>query len=136
MRYTMKGIMRIAAVMVMSLLLLTTDLIAEESKVENITPDIVGKTYLFDYGEYAYDITITSDKSLHWKLVKGSFEGPSTGDNLYLASTIADGVLFISWKEESGYQFYNVMDLNTGMLTTHANADGMSVNMGKVTLKK
>ncbi|MCI5157828.1 MAG: hypothetical protein D3906_05195 [Candidatus Electrothrix sp. AUS1_2] len=120
----------------MSLLLLTTDLIAEESKVENITPDIVGKTYLFDYGEYAYDITITSDKSLHWKLVKGSFEGPSTGDNLYLASTIADGVLFISWKEESGYQFYNVMDLNTGMLTTHANADGMSVNMGKVTLKK
>ena len=132
----MKGIMRIAAVMVMSLLLLTTDLIAEESKVENVTSDIVGKTYLFDYGVYAYDITITSDKSLHWKLVKGSFEGPSTGDNPYLASTIADGVLFISWKEESGYQFYNVMDLNTGKLTTHANADGMSINMGKVSLKK
>jgi len=69
---------------------------------ENITPDIVGKTYLFDYGEYAYDISITSDKSLHWKLVKGSFEGPSTGDNPYLSSTIADGVLFISWKEERG----------------------------------
>jgi len=32
----MKGIMRIAAVTVMSLLLLTTDLIAEESKVENM----------------------------------------------------------------------------------------------------
>uniref|UniRef100_UPI004056F954 MoaF-related domain-containing protein n=1 Tax=Candidatus Electrothrix sp. TaxID=2170559 RepID=UPI004056F954 len=132
----MKGIMKIAAVMVMSLLMLTTNLIAEESKVENITPDIVGKTYLFDYGEYAYDITITSDKSLHWKLVKGSFEGPSTGDNPYLSSKIADNVLFISWKEESGYQFYNVMDLNTGKLTTHANADGMSVNMGKVSLKK
>ena len=132
----MKGIMRIAAVMVMSLLLLTTDLIAEESKVENITPDIVGKTYLFDYGDYAYDITITSDKSLHWQLVKGSFEGPSTGNNPYLASQIADNVLFISWKEESGYQFYNVMDLNTGKLTTHADADGMSINMGKVTLKK
>ncbi|MCI5125398.1 MAG: hypothetical protein D3925_13225 [Candidatus Electrothrix sp. AR5] len=132
----MKGIMRIAVVMVMSLLLLTTDLVAEESKVENITPDIIGKTYLFDYGEYAYDITITSDKSLHWKLVKGSFEGPSTGDNPYLSSTIADGVLFISWKEASGYQFYNVMDLKTGKLTTHANADGMFVNMGKVSLKK
>ncbi|MCI5161753.1 MAG: hypothetical protein D3917_06985 [Candidatus Electrothrix sp. AX5] len=120
----------------MSLLLLTTDLMAEESKVENITPDIVGKTYLFDYGEYAYDITITSDKSLHWKLAKGSFEGPSTGDNPYLSSKIADGVVFISWKEKSGYQFYNVMDLNTGKLTTHANADGLSINMGKVTLKK
>ena len=132
----MKGIMRIAAVMVVSLLLLTTDLIAEEGKVENITPDIVGKTYLFDYGDYAYDITITSDKSLHWKLAKGSFEGPSTGDNPYLSSKIADGIVFISWKEESGYQFYNVMDLNTGKLTTHANADGLSVKMGKVSLKK
>ncbi len=132
----MKGIMRVAAVIVMSILLLATDLIAEESKAKNITPDIVGKTYLFDYGEYAYDITITSDKSLHWKLVKGSFEGPSTGDNQYLSSTIADNVLFISWKEESGYQFYNVMDLNTGKLTTHANADGMSINMGQVSLKK
>lgn len=132
----MKGIIKIAAVMALSLLLLTTDLIAEESKIENITPDIVGKTYLFDYGEYAYDITITSDKSLHWKLVKGSFEGPSTGDNPYLSSTIADNVVFISWKEKSGYQFYNVMDLNTGKLTTHANADGMFVNMGKVSLKK
>jgi len=128
--------MRIAAVMVMSLFLLTTDLIAEDGKAKNITPDIVGKTYLFDYGDYAYDITITSDKSLHWKLAKGSFEGPSTGDNPYLSSKIADGVVFISWKEESGYQFYNVMDLNTGKLTTHANADGLSVNMGKVTLKK
>lgn len=128
--------MRIAAVMVVSLLLLTTDLIAEEGKVENITPDIVGKTYLFDYGDYAYDITITSDKSLHWKLAKGSFEGPSTGDNPYLSSKIADGIVFISWKEESGYQFYNVMDLNTGKLTTHANADGMSINMGEVSLKK
>ncbi len=80
-----------------------------------------------------YRVTI---KSLHWKLVKGSFEGPSTGGNSYLSNIIAGGVVFISWKEESGYQFYNVMDLNTGKLTTHANADVMSVNMGQVTLKK
>ena len=127
---------RRAALTLMSLFLLTSNLIAEDSKVKNITPDIVGKTYLFDYDEYAYDITLTSDKSLHWKLVKGSFEGPKTGDNPYLVSQITDGLVFISWKEESGYQFYNVMDLKTGKLTTHANADGMSVNMGKVSLKK
>lgn len=132
----MKGMIRRAALTLMSLFLLTSNLIAEDSKVKNITPDIVGKTYLFDYDEYAYDITITSDKSLHWKLVKGSFEGPKTGDNPYLVSQIADGLVFISWKEASGYQFYNVMDLKTGKLTTHANADGMSVNMGKVSLKK
>lgn len=128
--------MRVVAVMIMSFLLFSTDLMAEDGNAKNITSDIVGKTYLFDYGEYAYDITITSDKSLHWKMVKGSFEGPSTGDNPYLSSKIADNVVFISWKEESGYQFYNVMDLNTGKLTTHANADGLSINMGKVSLKK
>lgn len=133
----MKGITtKLAAITVMSLLFFSTDLFAEDSKVKNIQPDIVGKTYLFNYSDYAYDITITSDKSLHWKLVRGSFEGPSTGDNPYLASKIADNVLFISWKEESGYQFYNIMDLNTGKLTTHANADGMSINQGEVSLKK
>ncbi len=96
---------------------------------------IVGKTYLYDYGEYAYDITINSKKSLHWQLVKGSFEGPDKGDNPYIASNISDGVIFLSWKEESGYLFSNIMNLNTGKLTTHGITDGLYINMGKVSLK-
>jgi len=115
---------------------LSTNLIAGDNKEENIKPNIIGKTYLFDYGIYAYDIKITSDTSLHWKLVKGNFEGPDNGDNPYLSSAIADGIIFLSWKEESGMQFYNLMNLNTGKLTTHANTDGMAVNMGTVSLKK
>lgn len=130
------NILRTIAPVIVVFALLSTNLIAGDSKVENIKPDIIGKTYLFDYGSYAYDITITSDKSLHWKLVKGSFEGPDKGDNQYLSSKIADGIIFLSWKEKSGYQFYNLMNLNTGKLTTHADADGMSINMGKVSLKK
>lgn len=126
----------IAAVLIIALSLFSTNLIAGESKAENTKPNIVGKTYLFDYGAYAYDITITSDKLLHWKLVKGTFEGPDNGNNPYLLSEISDGIIFISWKEESGYQFYNLLNFNTGTLTTHANADGMSVNMGTVSLKK
>ena len=117
-------------------LLCSTNLIAGDNEVEKIEPSIIGKTFLFDYGSYAYDITITSNKSLHWKLVKGSFEGPDQGNNSYLSSKIDDGIIFISWKEESGMQFYNLMDLNTGKLTTHANAGGMSVNMGTVSIKK
>jgi len=132
----MKILNTLAAVMILVLSLFSANLIAEDSKVENIKPNITGNTYLFDYGDYAYDITITSDKSLHWKLVKGSFEGPDNGDNSYLSSKIADGIIFLSWKEESGYQFYNLMNLNTGKLITHANADGMFVNMGTVSLKK
>ncbi len=126
----------ITAVMIVALSLFSTNLIAGDSKVENIKPNIVGKTYLFDYGAYAYDITITSDKLLHWKLVKGTFEGPDNGKNPYLSSEVADDIIFISWKEESGYQFYNLLNLNTGKLTTHANADDMSVNTGTVSLKR
>jgi len=121
---------------VVVLSLLSTNLIARDSKVKNIKPNIIGKIYLFDYGSYAYDITITSDKSLNWKLVKGKFEGPDEGNNPYLLSKIEDGIIYLSWKEESGMQFYNVMNLITGKLTTHANADGMFVNMGTVSLKK
>ncbi|MDM8566947.1 hypothetical protein QUF74_15020 [Candidatus Halobeggiatoa sp. HSG11] len=120
------------------LLLFSGNLLAGDSKVNNIKPNIVGKTYLFDYGSYAYDITITSDKSLHWQLVKGTFEGPDKGNNPYLSSQIVDGIIYLSWKEESGMQFYNLMDLNTGKLTTHANllSDGMFINMRTVSLKK
>jgi hypothetical protein len=109
---------------------------AANSDVINVDPKIIGKTYLYDYGGYAYNITITSKDSLHWQLVKGSFEGPDKGVNPYIASQISDGIIFISWKEESGYQFFNIMNLNTGILTTHADAGGMFINMGKVSLKE
>ena len=109
---------------------------AANSDVRNVDPKIVGKTYLYDYGDYAYNITVTSKDSLHWQLVKGSFEGPNKGVNPYIASQISDGIIFLSWKEESGYQFFNIMNLNTGILTTHADTDGMFINMGKVSLKE
>ncbi len=114
----------------------SSNVFSANSGVINVDPKIVGKTYLYDYGEYAYDITITSKDSLHWKLVKGSFEGPAKGDNPYMASQISDGVIFLSWREESGYQFFNIMNLITGILTTHADTDGMFINMGKVSLRK
>lgn len=119
-----------------ALLVFSTNACAADGKVDLDKQSLVGKTYLFDYGDYAYDITITSEKSLHWSLVKGSFKGPKNGDNPYLLSEIADGVVFISWKEESGMQFYNVINWKTGKLTTHADADGMFLNTGTVLLKK
>jgi len=122
-------------------LLLATLFLSAPVAAENATdidrkPDIIGKTYLFDYQDYAYEIEIKSAESLHWRLVKGAFEGPKEGSNPYLASRIADGILFISWIEESGMQFYNLMDLNSGTLTTHANVEGLFINMGKVSLKR
>jgi hypothetical protein len=88
---------------VAALFMLSTNLIAGDTKAEEIRPNIIGKTYLFEYGDYAYDITISSDNSLHWKLVKGSFEGPDNGDNPYLLSKIADGIIFFRGKKKVEY---------------------------------
>lgn len=126
----------IKSAIIAALSVLSTNIIAGDAKAEEIRPSIIGKTYLFDYGDFAYDVTISSEKSLHWKLVKGSFEGsPDSGDNHYLLSKIANGIIFLSWKEESGMQYYNVINLKTGKLTTHGN-DGTYVNTGKVSTKK
>ncbi|MCX4028489.1 hypothetical protein H0A36_15375 [Endozoicomonas sp. SM1973] len=125
------------ALLVAVLCLFSVNLIAGNSKVKNVVPNIVGKTYLYDYGSYAYEITITSKESLHWELVKGNFEGPSTGNNSYLSSQITENIIYLSWEEESGYKFYNLMDLNTGKLTTHADTgeENLFINMGVVSLK-
>ncbi|MBZ0106784.1 MAG: hypothetical protein K8H84_14305 [Sulfuricella denitrificans] len=126
----------IKSAIVAALFVLSTNVIAVDNKAEKIRPNIIGKTYVFDYGDFAYDVTISSDKSLHWKLVKGSFEGsPDNGDNPYLLSKIADGIIFLSWKEESGMQYYNVINFKTGKLTTHGN-DASYVNTGTVSSKK
>ncbi|WP_163832784.1 MoaF-related domain-containing protein [Spartinivicinus ruber] len=125
------------ALLVAILCLFSVNLIAGNSKAKNVVPNIVGKTYLYDYGSYAYEITITSKETLHWALVKGSFEGPSTGSNPYVASRIAKNIIYLSWKEESGYQFYNLMNLKTGELTTHADTGekNLFVNVGVISLK-
>jgi len=55
------NINKIFAILVV-LLLSSTNLLAGDNKVENIKPDIIGKTFLFDYGSYAYDTVIPGDR--------------------------------------------------------------------------
>ncbi|WP_420632007.1 MoaF-related domain-containing protein [Candidatus Leptofilum sp.] len=98
--------------------------------------DIIGITYVFDYGDYSFDITIKSEDILHWELSEGTIEEPTSGENSYIASKIAKDIIFLSWKEESGFQVFNVMNLNTGELISHASADEIFLNPGKVTVRK
>lgn len=132
----MKALRMAASATILSFAFLSSQSFAEDRRLENIKPNIAGETYLFDYGSYAYEITIASDEFLKWKLVKGEFDGPEKGSNSYLSSQIADGIIFLSWAEESGMQFYNIMNLNSGVLTTHANAHGLFINMGTVSIRK
>lgn len=82
--------------------------------------NIIGKTFKFDYGDSAYAIFIKSDTILHWKLIKGEYEGIHEDDETYYLSHIADNIIFLSWVEASGLGLYNILNFNTNELTTHA----------------
>ena len=45
----------------------SSSVFAAGSNTTNVDPGIVGKSYLYDYGDYAYDITVTSKSTLHWQ---------------------------------------------------------------------
>lgn len=127
----------IKILMVLLFTTLTNNVNAGENNMENTSPDLTGKIYLYDYGSYAYEINILSTQELHWKLVKGSFEGAVSGKNAYVISQISEDLIFISWMEDSGYKFYNLMDFKSGKLTTHADTGeaALSINLGKVSVK-
>ena len=94
---------------------------------------IVGSKFTFDYGDSAYEISIRSETKLHWKLVKGQYDGPQEDTETYYLSRIAPGILFVSWVEASGLGLYNVLNFNDSTLTTHARqAAATHVNSGKV----
>jgi len=87
---------------------------------------IIGKVFLFDYGQSSYSISIKSESELHWELIKGEHPGPQKGNEKYHVSKISDGIIFISWIESSGLGLYNVMNFNTNELTTHGSEKGMT----------
>lgn len=95
----------------------------------------IGKTYLFDYGDTAYEITLETETDVHWKLIKGDYPGPQEDLERYYLSEVADGVVLISWVEASGLGLYNVLNLNNGTLITHAReGDITHINKGTITL--
>ena len=112
-------------------LLINTLAVAQEQ------PAITGHMYLFDYGHYAYQITIDSQSQLTWELVKGEFEGPKSESDDYVFSWIDENILLLSWVEKSGFGLSNSLNLNTGELITHGRqGDRVFVNPGKVSLLK
>ena len=96
---------------------------------------LVGRTFDFNYADFAYAITFVSDEELHWKLTRGEYAGPSSGTDRYYASEIADGIVFVSWVEASGLSLSNVIDFRTRALTTHAR-DGDTTYINKGTIRE
>lgn len=94
---------------------------------------IIGKTYEFNYSDqYVYHIKFKSDSTVNWKLIKGEFPGAIEETDKYISTQINENVLFVSWVEESGLGYCNIMDFSTNTLTTHARQDNsVFVNPGK-----
>ncbi|MCD9856817.1 phenolic acid decarboxylase [Epilithonimonas sp. JDS] len=107
--------------------------ILNEKKVRTDVKGLIGKTYEFNYAEkYVYHIKFKSDSTVQWKLVKGEFPGTAEETDKYIATQISEDILFVSWVEESGFGYCNVMDFNTNNLTTHArHGNSVFVNPGK-----
>ena len=63
--------------------------------------NLVGKQFEFDYGDYAYAITIVSESELNWELTRGDYPGPKNGNEIYYLSGVTDEIIFISWVEAS-----------------------------------
>jgi len=96
---------------------------------------MIGQTYLFDYGDSAYEIKIIDDKTLNWKLVKGEYSGPHEDNDNYISSDVSSDIIFISWEEKSGLGLYNIIDLKSHKLITHAReGNQFFINTGKVTI--
>ncbi|ASW73830.1 hypothetical protein IQ37_06870 [Chryseobacterium piperi] len=107
-----------------------------KSKATQITvKDLIGTTYEWKYKESTYHITLKSDSTVHWKLTKGDYLGPTEETDQYVSSQIDDHKLFISWVEKSGLGVYSVLDFETMNLHTQGSQDGqLYVNPG--TIKK
>ena len=129
---------RMVLVAILGFLLSSLSVFAGESSSseESKNPGgIIGKTFDFDYGESAYSISIKTDSELHWELTKGEYPGPQKGDEKYYVSKVSDGIVFISWVENSGLGLYNIMNFNTHELITHAREKGVTY-INKGTLKE
>ena len=95
--------------------------------------NLVGKQFEFDYGDYAYAITIVSESELNWELTKGDYPGPKNGNETYYLSEVTDEITFISWVEASGLGVYNVLNFSSSELYTHAREkESTFVNIGKI----
>lgn len=110
----------------------TKELTDKTNNTVNIR-DLIGSTYEWKYQEYTYHITLTSDSTVHWKLIKGDYPGPTEETDQYVYSQLDKNKIFISWIEKSGLGVYAVLDFETMNLFTHGSQDGhLYVNPGKI----
>lgn len=78
--------------------------------------NIEGKSLVYDYGSYAYQLDFKSSDKLHWKCIKGDEKGKEA-DETYSTQRLNDATFFISWVESDGLGVSQVLNLEA--MTIH-----------------
>ena len=78
----------------------------------DVAPQLIGKTYEYNYGVDSYIVHFQYDKILHWRGIAGGDKG-NQADEHYTIQKVSDNVFFVAWIEKSGWRVAQVLDFNT-----------------------
>ena len=79
---------------------------------------LLGKTIEYRYGESVYHVTLDTDSTLHWEAMAGEEKGAFEREK-FVAESIGQNILFISWGEANGINVSQVLDFNKGIVYNH-----------------
>jgi hypothetical protein len=84
---------------------------------------MIGKTFLFDYGEMVIRVRYLSDRRLEWEQVKGPAPGLK-GEEDYGLAKVRPSVYFVWWQEKDSSVVSQVVDFEKQVVyTTWISAD-------------
>ncbi|WP_158839218.1 phenolic acid decarboxylase [Polaribacter sp. L3A8] len=86
------------------------------------TISLKGKTFLYNYVDYQYEVSFKSENQLHWKCIKGNELGREE-DEHYKLQRINDYTLFISWVEKDGLGVSQVINLREYKVNSYLKID-------------
>ena len=95
----------------------------------------IGKTLLFDYGEFAVRVHYISSSLLEWEQTKGDAPG-SKGEESYQAVELAPRMYLVWWQEKDASVISQVVDLEKRRVHTNWISPDTKVQYfeGKITL--
>jgi hypothetical protein len=78
----------------------------------------VGKTYLFEYGDFVARDTFISEKEVVYEVLTGPAAG-IRGSSLFSARQVSESQYLITWQEDDGGTVVHLDDFEKGLSFSH-----------------
>ncbi len=98
------------------------------------TIQVIGHTFKFDFGEYAFQLHFKNDTLLTLALLRGTKPGPE--QTVVISKTrIRPNVYMVTWQEKSGTTVTDVQDFGRGIVYANITEPGNHFEhwIGKIT---